>query len=121
VMSWQGDDLHPKLNMPNYGGSMGLVVGDALLRLLVGGPSEEKKTLLIRMVQLGIDNYGLVAHGAEWGDVGGTIGVGRGVQIVVAGVFLNDNNLKNVAVDFPKRRVFQENAQSFYLTQAHRN
>lgn len=121
LLEWQGDDLHPAQNMPNYGAAMADRAHDAALRLILNDSLEAKRTLLIRYVQLGIDNYGLVANGANWGVVGGTIGVGRKLPILFAGLMLNDSEMKNVAFNFDTEQIFQEDGQTFYLTQAERN
>ena len=114
---WQGDYLHPDKNMENYGGAMAKDAHDIALRLLMNDPIESKNVLLIRFVQLGIDNFGLVYNGAQWGNVGGTIGVGRKLPIIFAGVLLGNDPMKNVAHNFDTRKVFQEDGQTFYLTQ----
>jgi hypothetical protein len=121
VLEWQGDDLHPLQNLDNYGAGISRDAGDGALRLLLDDSAEAKRDLLIGYVQLGIDDYGLVASGGNWGNVGGTIGVGRKIPILVAGLLLDDADLLNVAVDFDTRNVFQEDGQTFYLTQAERD
>ena len=57
----------------------------------------QKQTLLYRFVQLGIDHYGLVKNGANWGNVGGTIGPGRKMQILFAGLMLGKPEMINIA------------------------
>jgi hypothetical protein len=120
VLEWQGDDLHPYQNMINYGGGISRDAGDGVLRLLLNETPAQKQKLLIRYIQLGIDDYGLVANGGNWGEVGGTIGVGRKIPILFAGLMLDNATLKNVAKDFNTQAVFQEDGQTFYLTQAER-
>jgi len=120
-LEWQGDYLHPEQNMVNYGGGMARDSNDVALRLLLNDSFSAKETLLYRFIQLGIDNYGLVLNGAYWGNVGGTIGVGRKLPILFAGLLLNHANMKNVATDYDTQEVFQEDGQTFYLTQAERD
>jgi hypothetical protein len=121
VLEWQGDDLHPRQNLPNYGAGIAGWAGEGVLRLLLDDTLEEKRALLVNYMQLGIDNYGLVHSGANWGNVGGTIGVGRKIPILFAGLLLDDDDMKNVAFDYDTRHVFQEDGQTFYLTQAERD
>lgn len=121
VLEWQGDDLHPRQNLDNYGGGISRDAGDGALRLLLDDAEADKEALLVGYVQLGIDNFGLVRNGGNWGNVGGTIGVGRKLPILVAGLLLDDADLQNVAFDHDTRNVFQEDGQTFYLTQAERD
>ncbi len=121
VLEWQGDDLHPKQNLNNYGAGIARDSGIGALRLLLNNSLEDKELLLIRYVQLGIDNYGLVKNGANWGNVGGTIGVGRKIPILFAGLMLDNSEIKNIASSYDTRHVFEEDAQTFYLTQAERD
>jgi hypothetical protein len=121
VLEWQGDDLHPRLNLPNYGAGIARDNGTGALSLLLNYSLTQKQTLLYRFIQLGIDNYGLVKNGANWGNVGGTIGPGRKMPILFAGLILDNADMKNVAKDYNTRQVFQEDGQTFYLTQAERD
>jgi len=121
VLEWQGDDLHPKRNLSNYGAGIARNSGIGALRLLLNDPIEDKELLLIRYVQLGIDNFGLVKNGANWGNVGGTIGVGRKIPIIFAGLMLDNSEIKNVASNYNTRYIFQEDGQTFYLTQSERD
>ena len=121
VLEWQGDDLHPKRNLSNYGAGIARNSGIGALRLLLNDPIEDKELLLIRYVQLGIDNFGLVKNGANWGNVGGTIGVGRKIPIIFAGLMLDNSEIKNVASSYNTRSIFQEDGQTFYLTQSERD
>jgi len=120
VTGWQGDDFHPLENMDNYGAGISRDACIGALRLLLQESFLNKKKLLLRYIQLGIDNYGLVINGAEWGDIGGSIGVGRKLPIIVAGILLDDQGLKRVASDFDTRKIFQEDGQTNNLTQAMR-
>jgi len=121
VYGWQGDDLHPDQNLNNYGGGISRNVNDVALRLLIEGSLEDKLPAIIGLTQIGIDNYALVRTGANWGDVGGTIGVGRKLPILFAGLMLGERSLRRVAFDYDTRRVFQEDGQTFYLTQSERD
>ena len=121
-LEWQGDHLHPKRNMNNYGGGMARDTSIGILRLMLNDhTAEEKCTLLIRYVQLGIDNFGLVANGATWGHIGGTLGVGRKMPILAAGVLLGDEAMRRVAHTYETKAVFLEDGQTFYLTQEARD
>tara|TARA_R110000765_G_scaffold115624_1_gene208588 strand:- start:13990 stop:15990 length:2001 start_codon:yes stop_codon:yes gene_type:complete len=118
---WQGDYLHPSQNMENYGGGMSRDSNDIALRLLLNDTVSAKLTLLYRFIQLGIDNYGLVVNGAQWGSPGGTIGVGRKLPILFAGLLLGNTAMNAVATTYNTRAVFQEDGQTFDLTQDERD
>jgi hypothetical protein len=116
-IDWQGDDLHPSENMPNYGRDMASLINNVSLMLLLNLPASQKDVLLIQFVQLGIDFYGNVKNGAKWGDVGGGIGVGRKWPILMAGMLLNNAEMKNVGSNYGDI-TFQEDGQTFYLNTA---
>lgn len=121
VLGWQGDDFHPEENLNNYGAGISLNTSMGALRLMLNDSVTEKNTLLIRYIQLGIDNLGLVENGANWGDLGGTIGPGRKLPILFAGLMLDNDDMKNVAINYNTRQVFQEDHQTLYLTQEARD
>jgi hypothetical protein len=83
-LEWQGDYLHPEQNSENYG--MVCDAHDGVLRLMLNDSLADKQMLLIRLIQLDIDNYALVHNGGYWGSVGGSIGVGRKLPILFARV-----------------------------------
>jgi hypothetical protein len=114
-IEWQGDDLHPSENMPNYGRNLASVINDVSLMLLTNLPSDQKEVLMIQFVQVGIDFYGNVKNGAYWGDVGGGIGIGRKWPILLAGMLLDNTEMKNVGINYGDI-TFQEDGQTFYLT-----
>ena len=121
LLGWQGGRLHPYENMPTYGGSIARDTSVGALSLMLNYSAEEKRTLLIKYTQLGIDSYGLVSNGAKWGTPGGTIGVGRKLPILMAGMMLDNEYMKNVSKDYNTRTTFQEDDQTFYLTQAEKD
>ena len=128
TQGWQGDDVHPADNMPNYGGTMARQTSLAGVRLINNAPTAGKMELLRNFVQMGIDNYEIVKEAAKdpnfswsWGWVGGSIGVGRKLPILFAGIALESQTLLDVATDFNTMFWFQEDGQTFYLTQADRD
>jgi len=89
-----GDDIHPLDSMPNYSRDFGQQVSEASLVLLLDMDEAQKETLLIRMVQLGIDDYGVVVDGGSGFDnwkPGGGESNGRKWPIVFAGLMLGDD------------------------------
>lgn len=137
-IDWVGRAFHPVENMidtelgsPGYGMTMAHQAGEASLMLNLNFTDAQKETLLIRFVQLGIDNYGLVTNGYGWYGAGGHAS-GRKWPILFAGIMLGDNAMKSIAdksgeylyspghgpgnepVDY---KHFGEDDQSHYVTQ----
>jgi len=110
---WSGKAIHPVNNMPEYGRDMAQKIGEATLILNLD-PSKldrSKKTLLIRLVQLGIDLAGIADNGGSWAPEAG-YQVGRKWPILFAGLMLDDSHLKGVG---EWETVFQEDVQTFYV------
>jgi len=118
VNEYLGAFIHPSEHMPNYGRDMGEVVVDSSLALLIteGGPgaNPDKDRILRNLVQFGIDLTGIADQGGGWPANGGHH-LGRKWPILFAGTMLNDPHMKNVG-KWETR--FQENEQTFYVTQA---
>ncbi len=135
VAGWTGRSIHPSENMPDYGSSMAHDVSDGALMLHLNFTDDQKRTLLIRYVQLGIDNFGIIQSGGirNWAPDGGHC-AGRKWPILFAGLMLNSTAMKNIGQksgDYlyhytnygpgnvpPDYIHFQEDGQTFYVTQA---
>ncbi|MBN1497721.1 MAG: hypothetical protein JXA07_13180 [Spirochaetes bacterium] len=122
VPGWVGGCVHPVSNMPNYGREIASQVGEGALMLHLDFSLEEKRTLLIRYVQLGIDLYGIVMDGGEenWPPNGGHAS-GRKWPIMFAGLMLNDPDMAGIGLrsgDYTGtgRVHFGEDGQTFYVT-----
>jgi len=115
VLSWTGRYCHPSENMPDYGRDMALAIGDGMLSLLLDYPDEEKQTLLVRLVQYGIDLYAIASAGGVWEDLGGHMH-GRKLPILLAGLVLGDAGMSAIGTTMPQR--FQEDRQTWVVTQA---
>ncbi len=109
--------IHPSDNMPWYGQPMAGQVGEAAAALLLNIDSESKRQLLLKLCQLGIDNYGAAAAGACWPANGGH-GSGRKFPILLAGLVLNDADMLNVSANSHSMSSwrFGEDEQTFYVT-----
>jgi len=108
--------MSPVNNMPNYGRDQAQRLSLGLLSLHLNYTDAQKETLYIRLVQYGIDIYGSVNAGMIFTDNGGT-NCGRKAPLVLAGLALNDPNMLEWA-DASKHFVFQEDRQTWYVTQA---
>jgi hypothetical protein len=109
VNSWMAGTTGPMENMANYGREYARIVSLVGLRLMIEGPTEDKETLLIRFVQIGIDLHGLRKAGATYQE-GGGITSGRKWPIVFASILLDDQDMKT----FPGASEFHEDQQTYY-------
>jgi hypothetical protein len=130
---WSCGQMHPRRNMPDYGREMHTQIGTAALLLHQDFPPEQKETLLIRFVQLGIDLYGVLVNGGRinWENDGGN-GGGRKWPILFAGLLLGDKDMQAVGAksgaylntnghgpmkEPPDYWHFGEDDQTFYVAQ----
>jgi hypothetical protein len=103
----------PVENMPQYGRDYARVVGLDALLLCTDLKPEQKETLLVDFVQVGIDLGGMIRAGHPgWEGFGGH-GSGRKLPIVFAGVLLGDDGMAHINRSFPKSH-FGEDEQTAY-------
>ncbi len=132
IPGWSCRMIHPQDNMENYGRDMANVVSIAALMLHLDYSDNEKRTLLIRFVQLGIDNFGIIQNGGRenWAPDGGHT-AGRKWPVLFAGLILDDEEMKNIGQksgdycytgdygpgNLPDDCIhFGEDGQTFYVT-----
>ena len=113
-LSWTGRYLHPSKNMPDYGRDIALLLGDVSLALLLDYPEEQKRELLIRYVQIGLDLYAIAEAGGTWTDLGGHMH-GRKLPIMLSGLVLGNEEMVGIGRTMPNR--FQEDRQTFVVTE----
>jgi hypothetical protein len=114
--NWQGRYWHPTVNQPGYGADMSEAVQSALLRLCIFASNAEKRDLLVRLVQYGLDVYGAALTGTTWNADGGH-NLGRKGPLLLAGLALSNANILAYA-DKAMHFIFQEDQQTFYVAQA---
>lgn len=103
----------PVENMPQYGRDYARVAGQDALLLCTDIKAEQKETLLVDFVQVGIDLGGMIRAGHPgWEGFGGH-GSGRKLPIVFAGLMLGDEQLANINRSFPTAH-FGEDEQTAY-------
>jgi hypothetical protein len=103
----------PMENMPHYGQWVGQAQSVGGLMLMLDYNPENKERLLINMVQVGIDYWGLVQNGHQgWGGWGGH-GSGRKFPMVLAGILLGDDTMASPTKTFPTVQ-FGEDNQTMY-------
>ncbi len=95
IPTGMGSPIHPADNMLHYGAYISHQTGIGALTLHSDYTNQEKETLLIRYVQLGIDLYGVAQEGGYW-ESGGGHGHGRKWPILFSGLILNDVNMTNI-------------------------
>lgn len=100
---------HPMENMPHYGQWVGQAMSVAGLMLMLDYNKEQKERLLIGMVQVGIDHWGLVRNGHPGWEGWGGHGSGRKFPIVLAGVMLGDEQMASPTKSFPKVEFGEDN------------
>ena len=100
----------PPENLPHYGQLMAEVEGEASLLMLSDYPAEEKESLLLNFVQVGIDLYGCLRGGISPRAWGGIFS-GRKWPVVFAGVMLDDEDMRTPARRVPGL-IFQEDDQT---------
>lgn len=96
-------------NCVTYGREMARTQGLASLMLMLDVPKEKKEKLLVEVVQLGIDYYGLMKSGQTWIPDGG-INIGRKWTIIFAGLMLGEKDFYN----FPPWSLWQEDTSTYY-------
>jgi hypothetical protein len=113
---WRSNPLRPVTNSPDYGREISQQFGVAALMLNLDFPDSRKETLLVRLVQRGIDIYGSALNGHNWNGNGGHA-QGRKLPLLIAAKALGDAEMLSWA-DASKHFIFQEDHQTFHVTQA---
>jgi len=124
--SWTSRYLHPIDNMPDYGRDFTSLYGTGALLLQLDVPNAQKRDLLVRMTQIGIDFWGNVQNGGVWSGVGGQCS-GRKFPILFAGRVLNDAPMLAIGATHPSgyfgpgdpnnASQFGEDCQTFFVEQ----
>jgi len=91
-----GRIIRPEDNMANYQPNNAATLNEAILRLLLNDPINEKMPGLIAVVQGGIDKYHIVLNGQDW-PAGGGYEPGHKIHIAFAAALLNHQGMKNTA------------------------
>jgi hypothetical protein len=92
MYDWQKQLFCAPDNMPNYGQTISYYVSEAACQLVLDADPARKRLLATRLIQLGIDNYGMAITPkgrSTWSANGGHMS-GRAFPILFAGFMLND-------------------------------
>ena len=90
--------MHPTNTMPNYYREGFSTYSTASLLLTLDLPQLQKEALLMRLVQLGIDQFATILNGD------GDRFIGRGL-IVFTAILLNDDSM--AVFDYPYREAYR--------------
>jgi len=93
IPGWPGRSHHPLENMVDYDRDICTQEGIGALMLHLNFKNHRKETLLVRFVQLGIDNYGVILDGGRENWLQDS---GRKFPILFAGLMLNDPDMKSI-------------------------
>jgi hypothetical protein len=123
---WLSRYLHPVDNMPDYSRDFTADIGTAALLLQLDDPVAQKRPLLVRLVQLGIDEWGNVQDGCSWPGTGGQCS-GRKFPILFAGALLDDAGMLAIGSthatrffgpgDARNKTTFGEDSQTFFVVE----
>jgi chitodextrinase len=115
INQWQNTSLKAA-SSSHYGREIAYKSADAALWLNLNHTEAEKESVLIDVVQRGIDVYGLAKYGNQvWWPNGGH-NLGRKIYLAIAANVLDHSDMKDW-VDADEHLVFQEDSQHFYVTQ----
>lgn len=92
ILNWTLQHGCATHNMYCYGREIGDIVSAVALYVLLDTPGQ--RTAAVRLIQLGIDNAGIVANGGSWPADGGHMN-GRKWPIVFAGMMLGDAEMQS--------------------------
>jgi len=101
----------PSEYMASYGRENGYVMSFAGLLLTLNFTQAQKEPLLVYLTQYGIDLYGLAQQGHTGWQAHGGHGTGRKFPIVLAGMMLDEENMRSVQANFG------EDMQTIWVTE----
>jgi hypothetical protein len=114
IGQWQNSVVKNANAGPNYGRDIAYQTGSAALYLNLNIPADQKKALLVRLVQRGIDTYGLAKAGMVWAPNGGH-NSGRKIPMLIAAKTLGHADML-AWCNGQKHLIFQEDMQHFYVS-----
>ncbi len=108
--SWKTQHVNAIDNFPGYGREISNEVSMAALHVMLDTP--ERQELARRLIQLGIDTYGVLKAGGFWPADGGHAS-GRKWPVLLAGILLGDPAMTAAGKDY-KDKSFGEDCQTYY-------
>jgi hypothetical protein len=110
-----GREMHPINNQPNYGRDLSDRLELGLLSLQLDYTNAQKRDLMVRLVQYGLDVYGAAVSGGIWLENGGH-NQGRKMPLLLAATVLNNSAIRAYG-DAAQHHIFQEDRQTFFVSQ----
>ena len=107
--SWLHQITGPSENQANYGREFTRITGIAALMINTKASPEQKRPLIIGLVQLGIDIHGVINAGREYYADGGHYS-GRKLPAILAAALLGDKKMQHTA----SNARFAEDLQTYY-------
>ena len=115
---WKGiQELIPSNNMPTYGRNIASTGNDVAMMLLLDIPQSDKEEIAKGFIQTGIDLHENLMNGWRGGGVGGGLSHGFKLPGILAGVLLNNTEMKEFHIHNNTRIYSMEDSQIEYLTQ----
>jgi hypothetical protein len=107
--------VRPLSHTTLYGREFATPISEAAMQICLDYSRQEIEPLVIKLIQTGIDYYGLVQDDGEWHPDGGW-NHGRKFPILFAAMILNDDDMKNVSRTYGEHDEyrFQEDGQTYY-------
>jgi len=107
IRDWQCRLLHPSENMPNYYRDISQLYSEAAILVSTRIRPEARVLLVARLLQNGVDQYGVVTHG--YGD-----SAVNKFPILFAGVMLDAPEIYYTFLAHASRTPFREDWQTYY-------
>lgn len=111
-----GREMHPSNNQPDYGRDLSNRLELGLLSLQLNYSDAEKRSLMVRLIQYGLDVCGSAVAGGFWREAGGH-NQGRKMPLLLAAAVLGNDEIRTYG-DAGKHLIFQEDRQTFYVNEA---
>ncbi|MFP4112142.1 MAG: hypothetical protein ACLFUO_04010 [Candidatus Woesearchaeota archaeon] len=115
LWEWDGAQIHHSY-METYGRDISADSSIAAMMLNMDFADAEKQELLYKYIQLGIDNYAIIENGGGWPNNGGHSS-GRKFPIILAGIMLDNDDMKNIGSWDTTGARFGEDDQTYYVSQ----
>jgi hypothetical protein len=112
-LTWTGRYLNlPYMGIAGYGRDVANQLNEACIALNLDFTNAQKETLLIQIVQIGLDYGHIIAQGGAWNN-DGAHNVGRLSPVLLAAMVLDDPTLKEYCAASANK--FSEFQQTFYV------
>ena len=104
--------LHPAEHMPDYGANIAKQSAEAVLRLMLDDPPEDKRAAAVALVQNAIDLFSIVGGGGKWSAAGGHSN-GRKLPMVLAAELLDSESMRQTLRSAPYNTFGEEGSIYF--------